>query len=391
MILRNCRFAAALTEGTDLSQGDVLLKDGKIAAIAPCGSLADTGEQELDLNGKYLLPGLIDMHVHLFMVDGNTERFGSYTPAEHTLHCLEYAQTLLDLGYTTVRDVGDNPSWPTVPLSKAFAEGRFLGPNLIPSGPILCPTAPGTANFILENIDGIDSVRHMARLSLRKGAKFIKMYGSGSMMAQNAEPGFPIIEPDEIREAVKIAKRYGTYVAIHCHGAEAIDNAVHAGVRTVEHASFITEETLRYMDGIKNDIGIVPTLSVTYGLAEPQRTDPIAVRVRKLLETICESLKNAYAHNVRMGWGTDIRMTEYRAHPEREFWLRKELLGFRDEDIIRQATIDSAKLMKMDNLIGSVKTGKQADLIVVEGDPSQDISVMYQKPLHVIKSGKLVR
>ncbi len=145
------------------------------------------------------------------------------------------------------------------------------------------------------------------------------------------------------------------------------------------------------MDEHHDEVGIVPTLSVTYGLAAPERTDIIAVRVRKLLEEICECLKNAYRHNVQIGWGTDIRMTEYRAHPELEFRLRKELLEFKDADIIRQATINSAKLMRMDQEIGSLKVGKMADLIVVDGDPSSDISVMYKKPQHVIKSGRIVR
>ena len=295
------------------------------------------------------------------------------------------------MGFTTIRDCGDGHAWATAALSKAIDSGRMTGPTIIPCGPILCPTAANTSAYILDNIDGTDNVRRMARLAIRKGARFLKLYGSASLNSPLGEAGLPIIEPDEIREAVQVAKRYSMYVSIHAHGAEAIDNAVKSGVHTVEHASLITEETLKYIDENCPDFGIVPTLSVVYGTASPERKDVIAERARKLFGTICSNLKNAYDHHVRMGYGRDVTMESYVAHPEMEFKLRKENLGFADADILRQATIDSAILLGKDNEIGSIKEGKMADLVVVDGDPAKDITVMYEKPLHVIKKGKVIR
>lgn len=388
-VLRNCKFLDFLTECTELSEGDVLLDSGKILSIGALGS--DFGEisEEYDMEGRTLLPGLIDMHVHLIMSDNNFK--AAEKEADQTINCLLYAQTMLDMGFTTVRDCGDSHAWATVSLANAIEAGKLVGPTIIPCGPILCPTAANTSAFILDNIDGTDSVRRMSRLAIRKGARFLKLYGSASMNSPLGEPGLPIIEPDEIREAVQVAKRYGTYVAIHCHGEEAIDNAVKSGVHTVEHASLIGERTLRYIDENRSDFGVVPTLSVIYGTASPERTDVIAVRARRLFGTICECLQNAYRHGVRMGYGRDVTMKSYIEHPELEFKLRSEELKFSNVDILKQATIDSAILMGLDHEIGSIRVGKRADLIAVDGNPAEDITVMYKKPAHVFKNGVCIR
>lgn len=221
---------------------------------------------------------------------------------------------------------------------------------------------------------------------------FLKLYGSASMHAPGRETGIPIIEPEEIRAAVRVAQNYNTYVAIHCHGARAIDNAVRAGVHTVEHASMISEETLRYIEENQLDCGIVPTLFVfSDSVAGNGSNEETQIRLGKIKDRVIASLKNAYQHNILIGWGTDVIRDYYVDRPDTEFRLRKEWLEYSDEDIIKQATINSARLMYMDDRIGTIKAGKDADVILVKGDPSRDIRVMYQKPLHVIKGGKLVR
>lgn len=393
LLIKNCHLLSAVTEGVDFTEADVLLDNGVIANIAPAGTLTADGAEVMDLAGKTLMPGLIDMHVHLIMTDGNYDRMWNYTPAEFTVLAAGYASSLLDMGYTTVRDCGDNPCRGTVPLSKAYATGKLLGPNLIPCGPIMCPTAPSTSDWLAERIDGVDNTRKVVRTNLLKGAQYIKMYGSASMSAPTKEVGYPIIEEEEIREAVKVAKNYSTYVAIHCHGARAIDQAVRAGVHTVEHASLISEETLQYIEDAGLDVGIVPTLFVfSLSVAGTGHLTPaVAAHLASIKDDVIASLKNAYRHNITIGWGTDVMQVNYEQTPGKEFQLRKEWLDFSNEDIIKQATINSAKLLYMDNKIGSVKVGKAADLIVVDRDPVEDITVMYNKPAHVIKGGKLVR
>ena len=274
MLLKNCHLLPIVTEGVDFTEADVLLDKGVIAQIAPAGTLDVPGETVMDLAGKTLMPGLIDMHIHLITTDYDYAKLWNYTPAEFTVRSTEYAMKLLELGYTTVRDCGDNPCRTTIPLSRSIDAGRLVGPTIVPSGPIMCPTAPGTATWLAERIDGVDNTRQMVRRNLLLGAKFIKLYGSASMMTPAKETGYPIIEPEEIREAVKIAKNYSTYVSIHSHGARAIDQAVRAGVHTVEHASMISEETLNYIDQNNLDVGIVPTLAVVYGT---MTGDPTAI------------------------------------------------------------------------------------------------------------------
>ena len=393
LLLKNCHLVGVLTEGVDFTEADVLLKDGVISEIAPAGTLQAEDAVTMDLGEKTLMPGLIDMHIHLITTDWNYDRLWLYTPAEFTVRCMEYATSMLDLGYTTIRDCGDNPCRSTVPLARSIEAGRLTGPTIIPGGPIMCPTAPNTATWLAERIDGVDNTRKVVRENLLKGAQFIKMYGSASMSAPTQEVGYPIIEEEEIREAVKIAKNYNTYVAIHSHGARAIDQAVRAGVHTVEHASLISEETLQYIEKTGADVGIVPTLFVFSNSLKPNPTitPAVAAHLSKIKENVIASLKNAYRHGIRIGWGTDVVQTDYEATPGKEFQLRKEWLEFSNEDILRQATIQSAKLMYLDDKIGSVKTGKAADLIVVDRDPVEDISVMYDKPLHVIKKGTVIR
>lgn len=303
------------------------------------------------------------------------------------------AMKLLELGYTTIRDCGDNSCRGTVALSRSIEAGRLVGPAIIPCGLILCPTAPSTSDWLAERIDGVDNTRQMARRALLKGAKFLKLYGSASMMAPTKETGYPIIGPEEIREAVKVAENYSTYVSIHSHGARAMDQAVRAGVHTVEHASLISEETLQYIDENRKGFGIVPTLAVVYGTmsGDPHSNPEVQARSLSIKENIIASLKNAYRHGVTIGWGTDIVQTAYEKDPGVEFRLRKEWLEYKNEDIIKQATINSAKLMYLDDKIGTVKEGKNADLIVVSGDPVEDITVMYSSPEHVIKGGRLIR
>ena len=393
LLLKNAHLLSVVTEDVDFTEADVLVNDERIVEIAPANTLHIDGAQEMDLQGKTLMPGIIDMHLHLQTTDLNVPLIKISTPAEITTRVMEFAATLLDLGITTVRDAGDNPARPTVALSRAIDAGRLMGPTIVPSGPIMCPTAPNTDTWLAERIDGVDSTRKVVRNNLFLGAKYIKMYGSASMSAPTKEVGYPIIEPEEIREAVRIAKNYNTYVAIHCHGARAIDQAVRAGVHTVEHASLISEETLRYIEETGADVGIVPTLFVISNSFVPSPTiaPAVAEHLKSIKGQVIASLKNAYQHNIMIGWGTDVTQADYIADCGKEFRLRKEWLDYSNEDIIKQATINSAKLMYMDDQIGSVKVGKTADLIVVDHDPVDDITVMYNKPLHVIKKGVLLR
>lgn len=396
LTLRNCKLVPLLTEGTDLVDADIALSGGKIKKIAPCKTVFDgEGEEieEMDLEGKTVMPGLIDMHTHLRSrggLKGDEQRSDPLKPCSVTLDELMFAQWYLDNGYTTVRDVGDNIANPAIALRNHINAGWITGPRIFCSGPTLTPTEIGfDAAWSAPNhydINSPEKMREMVRYCLQQGSDFIKLYGTGSMMVEEGQPGALIMEPDEMAEAVKITKRKNTYCAIHCHGAEACDVAAKTGVRTIEHASFIEEDTLKYLEGLyEQGHGLVLTVSIFDDL------QVVGTKKENLKKTVFEHLRKIRDYHVLVGWGTDTSMFFYKSRPYAEFQIRKEELGFTNEEILQQVTINSAKLMMKDHLLGTVKEGKYADLIVIEGDPVQNIEALYHKPLHVFKEGRLIR
>lgn len=393
LVLTNCRFIDFLTEDTDLENGDIIIKEGIIESIVPCGTKIDGEYQTIDLAGQTLLPGFIDMHVHLFMTSNDYYTLEKTPPTSRAFECYNYAKNLLNYGYTTVRDVGDDTHAPTVALRNAIEAGIIDGPRVSPSAGTLCPREAGVEvlEYIIDYVNGATDMRQKVRSHFQNGVDFIKLYGSGSMMAVGSEPGLRILEEDEIKEAVKMAKRKQSYVAIHAHGAEAIDTAVKCGVRTVEHASLISNDTVQYMKQLGEEVGLVPTMAAFSELVEGDQTDFFSKRANRLLKTIIASLSNAYQNGLLIGWGTDISLPAFLEDPFVEFKFRSEQLKYSNEDILKQLTINSAKLMKKEQEIGTIKEGKLADLIVIEGDPVKDIHAMYQTPSHIIKDGKVVR
>lgn len=393
IILRNCRLVPALTEGTDLSEADILIADGLIADIKPCGSLFEGCCSEWDMEHKTVMPGLIDAHLHLHWQHDSTW-------STHMRDCwrvfpeMRYANFMLDNGYTTIRDAGDNNCCASEAIRDAIKDGYIVGPRIICAGPTLNPGDVGSYNCAQNHvrISGPEETRRRVRENITYGSDFIKLYGSGSLLMIDNDPHNRTIEEDEIREAVKVTSCRHMYVAIHAHGSTTIDMAVRAGVRTIEHASFISEETLQYMDG-RTDVGIVPTVGILHAMAHPSsgQLTPAAIRFRDITNTVFDCIRNAYHHNILIGWGTDIALNTYQNDPYIEMRTRKDDLGFSNLDILKQLTINSAKLLMLDNKIGTVKTGKCADLIVVNGNPVDNIEVMYAKPIHVIAGGKRIR
>ncbi len=390
LILKNCKFVSFLTEGTDLTEGDVLVKDGKIEKIAPLGTDFGVEAEVMDLGGKTLLPGLIDLHMHLFYEDMSALMSAKPAP-EIALAEQRYAQEMLNDGYTTIRDVGDYHCRAAMYVKKAIDSGKIVGPRITTSGPII------SSNWTtLDTIDtftcGSDGFRDTCRKSFAEGSDFIKLYGSGSLLMPSNEPGYPILEQDEVEAAVLVAKRNSSYVSVHAHGKTAVDICVKAGVHSIEHASMISEETLKYIDDNNMDTALVYTMYAIDEILEMPDTYN-GKRMWAIWDNIKASLKNAYENhkNILIGWGTDVSLELFKTDPMKEFRLRKEYLDMSNEDILKQATINSAKIIYQDNLIGSVKEGKLADFVVVDGDPVADLSVMYKVPVHVIKGGAVIR
>lgn len=397
--LRNCKFVPELLEGSTLTQGDLLLQNGRIAQIAPCGAQFDGVEEEFDAKGMTALPGLIDAHIHLSMTHNLAAESFFVDGATRAFEDLQFAQYLLSIGITTVRDCGEDKDFSVTALRNAIDSGIVKGPRVLTCGITLAPTKPGaTPNvpfgyMIPFNVDGPMEVRKGVRYNFTKSVDFIKLYGTGSMMSKGSNPALPIMDDDEVLEAVKTAKQGGLYCASHCHSAEAIEQHVRCGVATIEHASFINEASINMLAG-RTDCGIVPTLACTVDIVE--HTDPntdygkfVIAKVRGLMDNIKKCLGVAYENgNVLIGWGTDVNINAYRREPGAEFRARKEYYGWDNLDLLKQATINSAKLCRIDDEVGSIKVGKCADVLLVDGDPVADISVMYHAPAHVFHAGE---
>ena len=392
LILKNCSFVPFLTEGVDFTTGSVIVDDGLIKEILPADAALPAEAEVFDLEGKTLLPGLIDLHIHLFYEKMQDVFTGNAAPQPTvTLNAYRYAQEFLKAGYTTIRDCGDLHCRSAMYIKKMINEGKIEGPRITTSGPIL------SSNWTnLDSLDiyacGSDGFRDAARKNFANGSDFIKLYGSGSLLMESNEPGYPVLESDEVEAAVLVANRHSSYVSVHAHGPTAIDICVKAGVHTIEHASMITEDTLKYIDETGQDTALVYTLYAIDEVLEMPDTYN-GKRMNALIGHIKESLCNAYNNHksILIGWGTDVGLNLYATDPMREFRLRKEMLEMTNEDILKQATINSAKIIRQDDKIGTIKAGKFADFVVVDGDPAADLSVMYKVPEHVIKGGKVIR
>lgn len=402
MLIRNCRLVPELTEGSTLTQADLLIQEGKIAEIAPCGTVfPEKADQELDAKGMTALPGLIDAHIHLTMTHDLTSECCFIYPCDRAFEDLEYAQYLLGIGITTVRDCGEDKDFSVTALRNAVNSGKVKGPRILTSGITLNVTEAGTTPDLEYgymapyNVDNPYEMRKAARINMARGCDFLKLYCSGSMMARGSNPGQPIMFDDEIIEGVKVAQMKETYVAAHCHGTEAIEQILRCGVSTVEHASFIGPESIARLAGEERR-GIVPTLGIDSTILD---ADPNTVYGQEVLHKVVPILEKMKVHlnaayedgRVLIGWGTDAPISAYRNDPGLEFRMRKEYLGWDNLDLLKQATINSAKLLRIDDEVGTIKAGKCADVILVDGDPVRDISVMYQPAAHVIRAGELYK
>ena len=240
--------------------------------------------------------------------------------------------------------------------------------------------------------DGPEEMRKAVRTELQKGNDFIKLMVSGAFMNEGAEPGIQVAELDEIKAAVAAARRKNTNVCAHCHGASSIKDANRAGHRTVEHGTFLDDEGLQMLKEAK-DCYLVPTGAVgLYCLdtSNPDITEELYEKSVAAAQIEIDNINRAYHAGLKMGFGSDIDLEALRKHPGYEFIARKEYYNFDDLDILLQATKNSAEIMGYGDVLGTVAPGKLADLVLVDGNPDEDIYVMTKPPVHVLKDGEIL-
>jgi len=390
-------------KGVIVTPAVILIKDGIIEEINP-KKLPD-GVKTIDLAGKVLLPGLIDMHVHLASGDTtyNASSLVMESTAYATLRSVRNAQRDLMAGFTTLRAVGqDHPSLELidVEIMRAVEEGIIEGPRIIPAGHGISITG-GHYDLsmwdkftygVLENgyqygiADGEDEVVKAVRYQIKHGAKWIKIVATAGILSLEGTAGSMQYSPREIIAAVEEASRHGIKVAAHAHGTEGIIAASNAGVSSVEHASILTDEAIRVL--LKNGTYIVPTAY----LNEPHNIDFLPAAMRKKAEEIMPLARASHTKAIKAGvkfaFGTDAGLPNELAHGEnaKEFATLVRL-GMTPLNAIRTATINADGLLSTNDR-GVLERGKLADIIAVDGDPLQDITLL-QKVSFVMKGGKV--
>jgi imidazolonepropionase-like amidohydrolase len=381
----------------------VLVEGDRIKEVSD-RPIKSAGSEIIDLAGRTLMPGLIDAHVHAIAVDAALARLAEQPLTLGSLQAGKVLEGMLARGFTTVRDAGGADGG----LAEAITQGLVRGPRLFPSGQALSQTGghgdlrPRTRSVVscacceygagLARIaDGVDECRRAARDELRKGATQIKIMASGGV----ASPYDPIwnlqYSDEEMRAIVEEARAWHTYVLAHAYTPEAIRRAIDNGVRSIEHANLIDPPTAARVAAA--DGFVVPTL-ITYdalhrfgrdlGIAEASLAKLADVR-----EAGLRSLEILQQAGVKIGYGTDL-LGPMHQHQSREFVIRAEAMA--PWEVIRSATIVNAELLNRSGELGVVAAGACADLIVVDGDPLADISLLEGQGQHlsvIMKDGLL--
>lgn len=393
MIIKNARILSALTEDFAGEKADIRFTGDKIEEISGEPLTSEAGETVIDAAGRTVLPGLIDMHVHLGITGGDMLGDNFKSTPYRTLETYRFAMDTLNAGFTTVRDVGD-VNYMVLSLRDMINEGRLVGPRIWGSGKILTPTESGNAYFdgMYEECDSTDAVRLACRKQFCHGADFIKVMASGAISNPGGVPGMTIESEEEVEEMVRCARQRGTYVAAHCHGEDSIRLCIRAGVRTIEHGTFLDDDII---ESLKAETSfLVPTLVCSSRIhdASAEFADFMSRKTAGMLEKRDYWLKKAYAAGLRMGFGTDAGTTDnWHGQNGDEFIERSVHIGMKPLDILKQATVNSAVLMGVEEQIGTLRAGKYADIVIVDGNPDEDIRLMKTGIVTVIKGGAVVR
>jgi imidazolonepropionase-like amidohydrolase len=383
----------------------VLIEDGVIRRIAAMAALTlPRDARVIDGQGRTLLPGLLDAHVHLGLTELTTEAMLRHPGAVYAMQVAHAIEATLDGGFTTVRDAGMlDGGW-----AHAVRAGHVRGPRILPSGAPISQTGghgdlrgrfqehapadiPGFRT-ISAIADSPDAVRRAAREQLRRGATQIKVMASGGAMSPADELAHTQLTTEELAAAVAEAHAAGTYVLAHAYHPRAIANALAAGVRSIEHGNFLDEETAARMAAA--GAYLVPTL-VTYeqidqgGEAERVPAQMLA-KIRQVRRAGDESLRIARAAGVPIASGSDL-LGGMQAARGRELTLKAAVLG--PMGALIATTRTNAALFSLQDRIGTVEEGKQADLILVDGDPLADIALLEgpARVLLVLKEGRIVK
>lgn len=397
ILFKNCRLIPELTEGVSLDVdqlADVWVSDAyTIERIEVAGTSEARDAKVVDAEGGTLLPGFFDLHAHLCLADLDFKQMRNRSCEDSCFEMYDFAREYLKQGYTTIRDAG-GPFNVTPALKRAAKSGIINIPELITSGQIMTPTEVGNESFesLYAVADSPCEVRKVCREQFENGNDVIKYMVTGAYLNEAGNPGDLITTEDELREAVKIAEMKNSYVMGHAHGVEGIKLAIKCGLRTIEHGSFIDDEAIEMLKN-SDKTWLVPTAAIGLACLDDEDgtlTDDALEKSKKYKMMEKNAVNSAYQAGLKLGFGSDIDRKNLVAHPGMEFYARTDWFDFKPIDILLQATKYSAEIAGMDDRKGTIAVGKQAELVVIDGKPEEDIYVMKQMPKFVFYRGELI-
>lgn len=368
-----------------LTNAEVLIREGKIAQIGS-GLPIPEGCRVYDFSGKAVMPGLINAHVHIgfvFPYDGVTP-----TDTDVTISALHELQRLLRAGVTSIRVcAGLGSPYLDIKLRNAMRRGDIQGPNIMAAGRGITMTG-GAGHYCEIECDSPDETRKAARYVLKQGADFIKIVSTGSITTKGIQPGAPQLSKEELEAAIVEAHKAGKTVATHAHGSAGIKNALLAGVDSIEHGSFLTDELIEMM--LKQGTWHVPTLSAPYFLVERgERGEIPAYQYEKAVATApswYESFRKSHKAGVKIAMGSDCFGGTIK---HEDTWHEVRLMveyGMTPMEAIQASTRNCADLMQILDTHGTLEPGKAADFIVLDKNPLEDICTL-ERVAHVFKDG----
>ncbi len=369
------------------------------------------GSTVIDCGGRTLMPGMIDAHIHAYALSVN---FYENTAAPDTLVACWASQMLgrmLDRGFTTVRDTGGADYG----LFLALQRGYIRGPRLFYCGKAISQTGGhgdfrnphhhhacddnllacgcGVVGLVTAVVDGVDAVRRVVRDNLRRGSNFIKFTGSGGVSSTGDKLSSIQFADDEVLAIVDEVERHGAYCTAHIHPDKALQRAIRLGVHCIEHGTLIEADTARM--AADKGVSIVPTMAVIAALAIEGEALGYPPESLKKLDLVKDEAVSRLQHmkdaGVRVGFGTDLLGTLER-HQCSEFTLRSPI--FTPLELLRQATSVNAEIIGMKGQLGVVKPGAFADLLLVDGNPLDDIGLLAAdgaKVAAIVKGGEFVK